>query len=263
VHVLAALILAFGGAPSVSVARGIPTITWSLASGEYVNNVEIATSPKLYPSDQFLLGGSFVRNVYVERLFPDARPATSLTPRPYRNGIPLPNGTYYVHVHYVSGCSTWDRCTSDNWSPIVSFAVRDTARPTRKGPPNSLTARLFRLPGRFPHLQLRGQLHVAQPEGCPVRDPGIGNSQLAWQWGSPYCTDYVRQGADVRLRVVRAGRIVQSEQHAAYGPAWQADLFPTLFSGGCKSGGYRWTVTLADPYFRPDVSVSGSFTAHC
>jgi hypothetical protein len=73
----------------------------------------------------------------------------------------------------------------------------------------------------------------------------------------------VRQGADVRLRVARAGRVVHSEQHPAYGPSWQGDLFPTLFRGGCKTGAYRWTVTLVDPYFRPDVSVSGGFAARC
>jgi hypothetical protein len=133
VHFLAALLLAFGGAPAVSVTRGIPTIGWSLAPGEYVSNVEIATSPDVYASDRFPLGGSFTRNVYVERLFPEAGPAASLTPLPYRNGIPLANGTYYAHVHYVAGCSAWDQCTSDGWSPIVELARGAPAPPARQG----------------------------------------------------------------------------------------------------------------------------------
>ena len=40
-----------------------------------------------------------------------------------------------------------------------------------------------------------------------------------------------------------------------------ASAFPALFHGGCKNGPYNWSVTVVDPYYRPDVSRSGSFTA--
>jgi hypothetical protein len=254
--------LAFGG-PTVTTNHGIPTVSWSLGAGEYVSNVEIATTPDVYSADQFLLGGSFRSTVYVARLLPQGGPATALMPLPFRNGIPLRDGMYYAHVHFVSGCSSWDFCTSDAWSPIVQFTVADSARPVRSGPPNSLAVRQVRVPGRFPHVQLLAQFRVATPDGCPAADPGIGDQQAALQWGSAYCTAYARQGADVRVRVVRVRRVVYTEQHPAYGPSWQTDLFPSAFRGGCKTGAYRWTVTLVDPYYRPDVSASGSFTPRC
>jgi hypothetical protein len=68
-QLLAALMLAFGG-PAVTTDHGIPTVSRSLGVGEYVSNVEIATSPDVYPADQFLLSGSFRSTVYVARLFP-------------------------------------------------------------------------------------------------------------------------------------------------------------------------------------------------
>src|SRR5438105_513697 len=107
-HLLAALLLAFGGAPSVSADAGVPTLRWPLAPGQYVSNVEIAPSPDVYPPGDLLLAGSFRHAVSGARLYPGGSPPTSFTPLPFRKGIPLANGTYYAHVHYVSGCSSWD-----------------------------------------------------------------------------------------------------------------------------------------------------------
>src|SRR2546421_4919546 len=166
--------LAFGGR-TVTTSHGIPTVSWSLGGGEYVSNVEIATSPDVYPADQFLLSGSFKSAVYVARLFPQGGPATGLTPLPFRNGIPLRNGTYYAHVHFVSGCSSWDFCTSDAWSPIVQFTVADSSRPTRSWAANSLDVQQLRMPGKFPHVQLSAQFRLATPEGCLTTDPVIAD----------------------------------------------------------------------------------------
>src|SRR5207249_6430129 len=102
-HLLASLLLALGGAPTVSADAGIPTLRWPLAPGQYVSNVEIAASPDVYPSGDLLLAGSFRYTVYGARLYPGAAPPTAFTPLPFRKGMPLANGTYYAHVHYISG----------------------------------------------------------------------------------------------------------------------------------------------------------------
>jgi hypothetical protein len=262
-HLLAALVLAFGGAPSVSTDHGIPTVRWALGPHEYVSNVEIATGPNVYPHEQFLLGGSFRQTAYVVRLFPGGAPTTSITPLPYRNGVPLSNGTYYAHVHYIGGCSGWDECTSEAWSPVVRFTVSDSRPPRRAGPANGLSAHQVVLAGKLARVQLSAQYRVAVPDGCPAADPGPADADAAQRWGSAYCADYTQQGADLRVRVVHAGKVVYREQRAAYGPSWQTELFPAGFAGGCTTGRYRWTLTLLDPYFRPDVSVSGAFRARC
>jgi hypothetical protein len=263
VHLLAALLLALGGPPAVSADAGIPTVRWSLAAGEYVSNVEIALGPDVHPPGNLLLSGSFRHAVYSARLYPGATPPTSFTPLPFRGGMPLANGTYYAHVHYVSGCSSWDRCSHDAWSATASFTVTGSATPRRAGAPNELSVRAVRVSGRVARVRLVGRFRVAVPDGCPATDPGLGDEETQSRWGSAYCADYTRQRADVTVRAVRAHGVVYSERRPAYGPAWRADLFPALFHGGCKTGPYAWTVTLVDPYYRPDVSVSGSFSARC
>jgi len=126
---------------------------------------------------------------------------------------------------------------------------------------------------RFPHNVLFvGRYHISNPRYCLAEKPSYGASNYD-QWVSKQCVPYTVQRAGFRLIVERHGRRVHSDsltidgasgdptRGGTFGPQY---LYCGLLATGTNSpkAGYRWTITLIDPYHRSGYNISrhGAFS---
>jgi hypothetical protein len=149
---------------TASQSGGRISAAWSLPSGMALDYIEAGTSPATTPEGDFPITATALAES-LDDFAPD-----------YLASVPIPPGTYYVHVSAFSTtkCVTGDEpdCV-DEWSNVLAVTI--------PGPPDKLTAFAFI---EAPSPQRLGRLHVSasMPEpgtltaAATVRVPGASKT---------------------------------------------------------------------------------------